>query len=131
MNLIYFIWGFSLFFYSPIVNGSLTCAYCGVDKFCPVPFDETTVSKIKCEKSCMKFDGYTSDDYRLIVRSCGYFDADECVPNSDYEHGTANGVACQCKSDMCNSAYKLKYNMIIIYFSTITILLNNILLRIM
>ena len=89
---------------------SLNCAYCGLEKFCPVPFDKSSVSTIQCEKSCMKFDGFTTDNYRLIVRSCGFFDADECRTNSEYEDATAVGTTCQCKSDWCNGSRKFKSN---------------------
>ena len=34
---------------------------------------------IKCKKSCMKFDGWTTDQQkRVIVRDCGYYSTTEC-----------------------------------------------------
>ena len=59
---------------------------------------------IKCETSCMKFDGYTPTGKRVIMRDCGYFDTEECVYDVDFEDGTATGTICHCKEGNCNHA---------------------------
>ena len=40
---------------------------------------------IKCEKACVKLDGYAKDGKRIVVRNCGYFTGDECLDGIYYE----------------------------------------------
>ncbi len=60
--------------------------------------------KIKCRHSCFKFDGLASDGKRVVMRDCGYFDANECVLNQNFEDGSAIGTICHCKEPDCNGA---------------------------
>ena len=43
----------------------------------------------------------------MIVRDCGFFEADECTADKVYENTDATGTLCHCLSDKCNSAEKM------------------------
>ena len=86
---------------------SKTCYYCGIEKPCPFAFDseKESVRTIECEKSCLKFDGYTERGKRVIIRDCGYYLATECGPG-EYED-SADGTVCHClDGDKCNGSPK-------------------------
>ena len=51
----------------------MDCYYCGIKDNCELPFDTDDGKIIKCDKSCVKFDGYAKDGKRIVVRNCGYF----------------------------------------------------------
>ena len=54
-------------------DDSVDCYYCGIKDNCELPFDTDDGKIIKCDKSCVKFDGYAKDGKRIVVRNCGYF----------------------------------------------------------
>ena len=56
-----------------INDDSVNCYYCGIKDNCELPFDTDDGKIIKCDKSCVKFDGYARDGKRIVVRNCGYF----------------------------------------------------------
>jgi len=88
-----------------------TCYYCGFESPCPLNFakDESSVRTIKCKKSCMKFDGWTTDQQkRVIVRDCGYYSTTECFNGKLDSRGTAEGSVCHCTTEKCNPGNRLK-----------------------
>ena len=52
---------------------------------------------------CLKFDGNAKDGKRVVVRTCGYFMANECVEGAHYEDPDTIGTICHCLNDDCNS----------------------------
>ena len=82
------------------------CYYCGLVDNCEMPYnvEDENVKKISCEKSCLKFDGNAKDGKRVVVRTCGYFMANECVEGAHYEDPDTIGTICHCLDDNCNSA---------------------------
>ena len=56
-----------------INDDSVNCYYCGIKDNCELPYDTDDGKIIKCDKSCVKFDGYARDGKRIVVRNCGYF----------------------------------------------------------
>ena len=103
----------------------MDCYYCGIKDNCELPFDTDDGKIIKCDKSCVKFDGYAKDGKRIVVRNCGYFTADECIDGIYYEDEDTIGTTCHCLQDKCNSAPVL-YN--IYSFILITIAMSVFLL---
>ena len=81
-------------------DDSVDCYYCDN---CELPFDKDNGKIIKCEKACLKFDGYAKDGKRIVVRNCGFLTGDECLDGiSKYEDTI--GTTCHCQQDKCNSA---------------------------
>jgi hypothetical protein len=85
-------------------HDSVDCYYCGIEDNCELPFDKDNGKIIKCEKACIKFDGYAKDGKRIVVRNCGYFTGDECLDGIYYEDEDTIGTTCHCHQDKCNSA---------------------------
>ena len=85
-------------------DDSVDCYYCGIKDNCELPFDTDDGKIIKCDKSCVKFDGYAKDGKRIVVRNCGYFTADECIDGIYYEDEDTIGTTCHCLQDKCNSS---------------------------
>merc|ERR1711936_253427 len=85
----------------------LQCHYCGVKDLCEVPYYEDEAEFITCPVSCMTFQGFSKSGQKIIVRDCGFFEADECTANKIYENTDAKGTLCHCLSDECNSAEKM------------------------
>ena len=120
-------------------DDSVDCYYCGIEDncefhtfcdcatplkkinlhltfYCELPFDKYNGKIIKCEKACVKFDGYAKDGKRIVVRNCGYFTGDECLDGIYYEDEDTVGATCHCHQDKYNSAPVLYniYNFIFI-----------------
>ena len=88
--------------------GNKTCYYCGIEEPCPIDFSKhkDTTRTIKCFKSCLKFDGYSSTGKRVIVRDCGFYTTTECG-NGPYDtRKSAEGSICHCMDDLCNGGLK-------------------------
>ena len=54
-------------------SAEVSCHYCGVADNCPQPYifdpdGEEEPAMITCPQSCMKFDGFAQDGYRVSVR---------------------------------------------------------------
>ena len=48
----------------------------------------------------MKFDGEAPDGARVVMRSCGYFSANECAQELNFEGTTGvEGMLCHCLED--------------------------------
>lgn len=78
------------------------CYQCGVTMTCENPFENASL--VTCQKSCMKFDGFAPDGMRVIMRDCGYFEAQGCVHDQPFERNSAVGTVCHCNDDdKCNS----------------------------
>ena len=90
--------------YTPVQDTQKECYYCGLVDNCEMPYDTEEGKKISCEKSCLKFDGNAKDGKRVVVRTCGYFMANECVEGAHYEDPDTIGTICHCLDDNCNSA---------------------------
>ena len=84
-------------------DDSVDCYECGIKDDCVLPFDINNGKIIKCDKSCVKYDGYAKDGERKVVRSCGYYTVDKCIDGIRYED-KYNGTTCHCQKDKCNSA---------------------------
>merc|ERR1712156_615111 len=86
----------------------LQCHYCGVKDLCKIPYYEDEAEFITCPVSCMTFQGFSKSGQKVIVRDCGFFEADECTANKEYENTGATGTLCHCLTDDCNSAEKMR-----------------------
>lgn len=85
------------------VRADIECHYCGERHLCPLPYKEKDTERVNCQKSCMKFDGYSQvDNKRILVRGCGQRDINECTTNTTYFG--AVGTTCLCNGINCNSA---------------------------
>ena len=51
---------------------------------------------------------FSKSGQKVIVRDCGFFEADECTANKEYENTGATGTLCHCLTDDCNSAEKMR-----------------------
>ena len=60
-------------------DDSVDCYNYGIKDNCELPFGKDNEKITKCEKACVKFDGYAKDGERIVVRNCGYPTDDECV----------------------------------------------------
>ena len=96
----------------------VNCYYCGIADNCEIPYYKDEGALIKCDKSCLKFDGYARDGKRIVVRNCGYFYADECVEGSFFEDETTIGTICHCLEDSCNLATQSCQVTFVIFIST-------------
>ena len=116
-------------YYTYILNfffQGIQCHYCGVKDLCQVPYYEDEAEFITCPVSCMTFQGsdehcnivmwgltnilfrFSKAGQKIIVRDCGFFEADECTPNKMYENTDAKGTLCHCLTDKCNSSLSLR-----------------------
>ena len=66
-------------------DDNVDCYNYGIKDNCELPFGKDNGKIIKCEKACVKFDGYAKDGERIVVRNCGYFTGDECLDGIYYE----------------------------------------------
>ena len=89
----------------------IQCYRCGITDECPHPWVKDNITTVECGKSCMKFDGYTKDDKRLILMDCGYFETDGCIREANFQD-SATGSICHCMDgDECNAAGEVKSTM--------------------
>ena len=114
-------------FYIFSIFKGIQCHYCGVKDLCQVPYYEDEAEFITCPVSCMTFQGsdehpdnviqwgltniffrFSKSGQKIIVRDCGFFEADECTANKMYENTDAKGTLCHCLTDKCNSAFSLR-----------------------
>ena len=104
-----------------VQDGQLQCWYCGITDNCRIPYDtEATVAmKIPCDKSCVKFDGTARDGKRVVIRNCGYFQADECVEGAFFEDPDTVGTICHCLEDGCNSSNFYRLNFLVLLFNIV------------
>lgn len=87
----------------------IKCYSCGTNVPCPNPWKTEGVANVTCSasSSCYSFDGLASDGKRVLMRDCGYFEADECSESQQlFGRGSAQGTVCHCKTDWCNSGDK-------------------------
>merc|ERR1719270_112260 len=98
---------------------SMDCYYCGIKDNCELPFDKDDGKIIKCDKSCVKFDGFAKDGKRIVVRNCGYFTADECIDGIYYEDEDTIGTTCHCLQDKCNSAISSNVSWLLIIMTKV------------
>ena len=82
-----------------VAYAKIDCHYCGIKELCTLPYSEKNPARVNCEKSCMKFDGYSLvDNKRVLVRDCGEKDINLCSKNSTWfgatgqNHGSQNWV---------------------------------------
>ena len=114
-----------------VVGANIQCHYCGENKLCPLPYNEKITERVFCAKSCMKFDGNSLvDDKRVLVRSCGDKDINQCDKNVTFLG--ARGTLCLCNGINCNSGISLTSNVavMVLYISLIKCLTHVLLKRI-
>ena len=111
-----------------VKEGPLQCWYCGITDNCRIPYDtEADVAmKIPCDKSCVKFDGTARDGKRVVIRNCGYFQANECVEGAFFEDTDTVGTICHCLEDGCNSSNTIRLNHWVLLINVATVLLGRI-----
>ena len=107
-----------------VKEGQIQCWYCGITDNCRIPYDtEADVAmKIPCDKSCVKFDGTARDGKRVVIRNCGYFQADECVEGAFFEDSDTVGTICHCLEDSCNSSNSNRLNLWVLIINIVTLL---------
>ena len=86
-----------------LVEGKIDCHYCGIEDTCILPHIATSNSKIKCDNSCMKFDGKDPGGKRVVVRSCGQQNSTKCFLREEWNK--AVGEICFCNSMNCNFSF--------------------------
>ena len=103
-----------------VIDASIECHDCGMLDICTIPYVKTSVSKVDCKDSCMKFDGKDPDGKRVVARSCGQKHMTECITNTKWNGGV--GELCYSNTIHCNISPYVKLSNSIAIFAILFIL---------
>ena len=86
-------------------DDSVDCYNYGIKDNCELPFGKDNEKITKCEKACVKFDGYAKDGERIVVGNCGYFTGDESLDEDEDELEVCTSTSDGGTSEFCKKSF--------------------------